>query len=245
MKRVVYLVIDQLAGHWEESVTIEGTDLPPANVEGYHEIGLIPHFSHLIENGLWVKRPWNKERCKTVAGLKYLATGSYSKAETLYNSTSNWFIEAEKEMGFFEFAKRHYLDKLTVITTGNPFCRGYFYVPEIMQRIPVGYRKLPPSHSDESVLRELVFPWMEWFPDTWGLAHAYLSGMDAVTYCPSYPGWECRRDCSKHTYIPLLETFSPTSLRPLERPVIASNSEAISLFVALESGIASSLCSSQ
>ena len=45
MKRVFYLIIDQLAGHWEESVKIEGTDLPPANVKGYHEKGLIPNFS--------------------------------------------------------------------------------------------------------------------------------------------------------------------------------------------------------
>ncbi|MCK5380373.1 MAG: hypothetical protein KAJ81_02815, partial [Candidatus Latescibacteria bacterium] len=85
MNRVFYLIVDQLAGHWEESVKIEGTDLPPANVKGYHEQGLIPHFSDLIESGLWVKRPWNRERCRTVAALKYLATGSYSREETIYN----------------------------------------------------------------------------------------------------------------------------------------------------------------
>ena len=31
MKRIIYLVIDQLAGHWEESVIIEGTDLGPVH----------------------------------------------------------------------------------------------------------------------------------------------------------------------------------------------------------------------
>ena len=205
MKRVFYLVIDQLAGHWEESVRIEGTDLPPANVKGYHEQGLIPNFSQLIDNGLWVKRPWNNQRCKTVAALKYLATGTYAKPETLYNASSTWFLEAEKEMGFFEVAKRHYLDKLTVITTGNPFCKGYFYVPEIMQRIPAYYHNMAPSFRDEAVLRKLVFPWMEYFPDTWGLAHAYISGMDAITYCPSYSEAPCGRDGSKHTYMLFLD----------------------------------------
>ena len=72
MKLVVYVVIDQLAGHWEDSVKIEGTDLPPANVKGYHEKGLIPNFSYLIDNGLWVKRPWNRERCETACAMKYL-----------------------------------------------------------------------------------------------------------------------------------------------------------------------------
>ena len=60
MKRVFYLIIDQLAGHWEESIKIEGTNLPPVNVKGYHEMGLIPNLSYLIENGLWVRRPWNR-----------------------------------------------------------------------------------------------------------------------------------------------------------------------------------------
>ncbi|RKY84034.1 hypothetical protein DRQ11_12135, partial [candidate division KSB1 bacterium] len=55
MKYVVYLVIDQLAGHWAGSVRVDGTDFPPANVKGYHEKGLIPNFSYLIDNGLWVK----------------------------------------------------------------------------------------------------------------------------------------------------------------------------------------------
>ena len=126
MKRVLYVIIDQLAGHWEESVRIriDGTDYPPADVKGYHEMGLIPTFSDLINSGLWVKRPWNHGGCKTVAALKYLCTGSYSKAETLYNDSSTWFLESEKKMAFFEFAKRYYLDKLTVITTGNSFAGG-------------------------------------------------------------------------------------------------------------------------
>jgi len=84
MKRVIYLVIDQLAGHWEESVKIEGTDLPPANVKGYHERGLIPNFSYLIDNGLWVKRPWNKAECQTPCGMRYLATGSYIEEKACF-----------------------------------------------------------------------------------------------------------------------------------------------------------------
>lgn len=42
MKRVLCVIVDQLTGHWAEGVKIEGTDLPPVNVAGYHQLGLIP-----------------------------------------------------------------------------------------------------------------------------------------------------------------------------------------------------------
>ena len=210
MKYVVYLVIDQLAGHWEESVRIEGTDLPPANVKGYHEKGLIPNFSHLIENGLWVKRPWNKERCETVSAMKYLATGFYSKTEACYagSNKKSWFLEAEKEMGFFEFAIRHHLEDLAVVTTGPIFSRGYFYVPELMQRVPPEYRSGPPHQDDEAVLRRLAFPWMEWMEGLHAkrnLMHVYLYGMDEINRCPSYQKGLSEPESSKHTYLLFLD----------------------------------------
>ncbi|RLC70025.1 MAG: hypothetical protein DRI26_07945 [Chloroflexi bacterium] len=210
MKYVIYLVIDQLAGHWEDSVKIEGTDLPPANVKGYHEKGLIPNFSYLIDNGLWVKRPWNRGRCQTSCAMKYLATGFYSKEEFCYagSKKKSWFLLAEKEMGFFEFAMRFHLDNLTVVTTGPIFSRGYFYVPELMQRVPPEYRALPPHQGDEAVLRRLAFPWMEWMQGLgtkWNLMHIYLYGMDEINRCPSYQEENSKPESSKHAYLLFLD----------------------------------------
>ena len=74
-----------------------------------------------------------------------------------------------------------------------------------MHRIPYSYHSMPPSYRDEAVVRELVFPWMECFRDKWNLAHIYISGMDAITRCPSYPEGPCARDGSKHTYMLFLD----------------------------------------
>jgi len=207
MKRVLYLVIDQLAGHWEESMKIEGTDLPPANVKGYHEMGLIPNFSHLIENGLWVKRPWNRGACQTACGMNYLATGSYSKREACYDYSYKkpWYIESEKQMGFFEFAKKYYGEKITAgIFSCSPWLsKGHFYVPEFVHGLLSGY-------ADEVMLRQLVLPWLERLdrpevPLTWNLVHVYFPVMDSVSHCPSYREGFSEPRSSKHTYMLFLD----------------------------------------
>ena len=51
--------------------------IPPVNVAGYYKLGLIPNFSYLINNGLWVKKPRNNGNCNTIVGMKYITTGSY------------------------------------------------------------------------------------------------------------------------------------------------------------------------
>jgi hypothetical protein len=209
MKRVVYLVIDQLAGHWEESVKIEGTDLPPANVKGYHELGLIPNFSHLIDNGLWVKRPWNKGLCQTPCGMRYLATGSYLDEKACYDGSYKrpWYIESEKHMGFFEFAKRHYGEKLTAgIFSCSPWLsKGHFYVPEFMHAMVSGY-------ADEVMLRQCALPWMARIdnpeiPLTWNLVHIYFPVMDGIGHsgAPSYGPPDSDPRSSKHSYLLFLD----------------------------------------
>ncbi|RLE80199.1 MAG: hypothetical protein DRJ51_06290 [Thermoprotei archaeon] len=197
--RVFYLVIDQLAGHWEESVRIEGTDLPPVNVKGYHERGLIPNFSYLIENGLWVKRPWNRGRCDTPHGMKYLATGSYSE-KGCYAPAKPWFLEAEEETAFFEFVKKYYRERINVgVFSCSPWLiKGYFYTPDSMHGLVSGY-------SDEVMLKELVFPWMENVVPKWDLIHVYLPGMDSVTNCPSYGSESSDIRSSKHSYMLFLD----------------------------------------
>lgn len=197
--RVLYLVIDQLAGHWEEHVKLEGSDFPPVNVKGYHEKGLIPNFSYLIENGLWVKRPWNRGRCDTPHGMKYLATGSYSE-KGCYTPNKPWFLEAEKETAFFEYVKKYYREKINVgVFSCSPWLiKGYFYTPDSIHGLVSGY-------SDEIMLKELVFPWMEDTVPEWNLVHVYLPGMDSISNCPSYGG-ECSDPrSSKHSYMLFLD----------------------------------------
>ena len=209
MKRLVYLIIDQLAGHWAEGVKIEGTDLPPANVKGYHELGLIPSFSHLIENGLWVKRPWNRAECKTPNGMRYLATGSYNDPDACYDLTYKkpWYVECEKDMGFFEFAKIHGGAEVTAgIFSCSPWLsKGYFYVPEFMHAMISGY-------ADEVMLRDFALAWMKKIdhpqvPLTWNLTHIYFPVMDGVGHsgCPSYMASAADPRSSKHSYLLYLD----------------------------------------
>jgi hypothetical protein len=211
VRRIVYLIIDQLAGHWEESVKIEGTDLPPANIKGYHELGLISNFSYLIDNGLWVKRPWNREECQTPCGMRYLAAGSYFNKDACYDGSyqKQWYIECEKEMGFLEFAKRHYGKKMTVgVFSCSPWLsRGYYYVPEFMHGLVSGY-------ADEAMLRELVLPWMNRLdnpevPLTWNLVQIYFPVMDGVGHSgvPSYCKPDSNPRSSKHSYLLFLDNL--------------------------------------
>jgi len=209
MKRVIYLIIDQLAGHWEQSVRIEGTDLPPANVKGYHEKGLIPNFSYLIDNGLWVKRPWNRGQCQTPCGMKYLATGSYIEEKACYDGSYKrpWYIESEKQIGLFEFVKRYYGAKITagVFSCSPWLSKGYFYVPEFVHSLLSGY-------ADEVMLRQLVFPWLERLerpdvPLTWNLVHIYFPVMDSISHCPSYQEGLSEPRSSKHAYMLFLDSL--------------------------------------
>ena len=74
--RVLYVIMDQLAGHWCDGVEV-APGIPPVNVWGYHKLGRIPHFSELIAKGLFAFT-WNRQHCMTAAGVKYLATGCYN-----------------------------------------------------------------------------------------------------------------------------------------------------------------------
>ena len=204
MKRVFYLIIDQLAGHWAEGVKIEGTDLPPVNIKGYHELGLIPNFSHLISNGLWVKRPWNNGGCDTTHGMRYLATGSYweeSYFEPEHRRPCYW--EKGKQAGFFQAAKQHYGDKLTVAVFGTiPWTADFL--------IPGAYAVcLPDSRSeylDEVMLREHTLPWLKDTPK-WNLTLLYFPMMDWIgdSGCPSYAQSDSNPQFSKHSYILFLD----------------------------------------
>ncbi len=117
MKRLVYLIIDQLAGHWEEVVRIEGTDLPPTNVKGYHERSLIPNFSHLIDSGRW-------EEVYIVIASDHGYHLGYSVAAGMGVKTNNWscgIFRGSKSTGGYSGGPR----RITFILSGGTLDKKY------------------------------------------------------------------------------------------------------------------------
>lgn len=206
MKRIFYLIIDQMAGHWADGVKVEG-DYPPVNIRDYHRMGLIPNFSSLINSGVWVERCWNKGICDTPHGMKYLASGCYNKgAFWSFGGKGNFYPGDEKEEGFFEFAKKNYPDKIwaTVFTTDYWIAKGYFYVPQDMH-------SLSSSFPDEPMWRDFALPYLQRTP-SWNLFHLYFPTNDGVSFCPSYqkhvyPFSPSLRHSSKHSYILFLNVL--------------------------------------
>jgi len=210
-KRVIFLVIDQLPGHWAEGVYVDPEKkIPPVNVKGYHERGLIPNFSYLIENGLWVLRAWNRGICVTRGGMRYLAVGSY--ARLLYNKEywkhSEDYSEEEK-MGFFEYAKDYYKGELKCATIGGWYERGYFYVPDTI--VSPHCTKIPIHNtvewSDLILWRDFVKPYMDYNPD-FNLMFVYFPTFDVLNLCPSYlEGEGTNPFTSKHLYMLFLDSI--------------------------------------
>lgn len=183
--RVFYVIIDQLAGHWEDSVRIEGTDLPPVNVKGYHEKGLIPNISYLINNGLWVKRTWNRGICDTAHGMKYLSTGTY---------------DMNANIGLFEYLYSLKI-KTSVFTTQPWGSKGYFYIPGNLISLPGYYR---PYMDDYLIWKLFVEPYLDLQKD-WGAVHFYLPINDLISFCPSYQKFNPHPRSSKHAYMLYLD----------------------------------------
>jgi hypothetical protein len=204
MKRVFYLIIDQLAGHWADGVIVENK-FPPANLRDYHRMKLIPNFSHLIDNGVWVERPWNKGICDTSHGMKYLASGFYNRGAYWASSAKgSFFPEQENEEGFFEYAKRHYPDEVwaAVFTTAYWTVKGYFYAPQDVHGLSGCY-------ADELMWRNFAMPYLQQTPD-WNLFHLYLPTNDTISFCPSFQSLSFNhalKHISKHHYLLFLDSL--------------------------------------
>jgi len=208
-KKIIFLVIDQLAGHWADNVLIENTGLPPVNIEGYHKLGLIPNFSYLINNGLWVKRAWNRGVCDTRHGMRYLATGRY--ARPLYNEyfwRNRRDYSDEELIGFFEYAKDYYGVELKCAVFSGWYQRGYFYIPDLIVCPHCTTIKLDNSilWSDYLLWRNFVKPYIETNPG-FNLMHIYFPTFDTINYCPSYYEKATNFFSSKHHYLLLLDSI--------------------------------------
>jgi predicted AlkP superfamily pyrophosphatase or phosphodiesterase len=207
MKRIFFLIIDQLNGHWEESVKIEGTNYPPVNVAGYHKLGLIPNFSYLITNGLWVKKPWNKGDCNTIAGMKYISTGSYLEKKYLEpkNRRPCYYYDKKGKYISFPVAAHQYYKKY-----GKKFVGGIFgYIPWtddfFFDNCYAVCRSWDLNPRDDVTQNSYVFPWLKNNRE-WNLTTVYFQGLDEIgdQGCPSYTKSNNFRS-SKHSYIKFLD----------------------------------------
>jgi len=186
-KRILYLVIDQMAGHWAEGVKVHG-DLPPVNIKGYHELGLIPTFSSLINEGIWVKEPWNRGICNTTNGMRYLATGSYVGG-------GDGKEARPQQEGLFEYAARIHSHRIkaAAFTTAAWVYPGYFYNTQY-------FNGLSGFYPDDSMWYDFALPWLRQNP-AWNLVHVYFSTFDTILCCPSYWPHSPHVKANKHAYI--------------------------------------------
>ena len=217
MKRVLFIIIDQLPGHWAKGVNVaEGMqlsgdwakminvaeDMPPVNVWGYHEKGLIPNFSHLIGNGIFAFT-WNRGICDTPHGMKYLATGKYD-VEPFWSSLENqpyYARKASDPMGLLEYAKHHDPEAISAacFTTNNWSAPGYFFPA-------ADTHALSSYYPDELIWRQFALPYLR-SKENWNLVHVYFPVMDSISNCPSYSYWNPHVRSSKHSYMLFLDSL--------------------------------------
>ena len=200
LPRVMFIVIDQMAGHWVDGVMAEG-DFPPVNIWGYHKKGLIPNISRLIAAGLWAPA-WNMRECDTAHGMKYLASGRYNhKSFWGGEGKGRFYAEEDKEDSLFEFAKKYHRGniRVAVFTTDLWIAKGYFYTPEDMHAFPSYF-------PDDPMWHDMALPWLRKNPN-WDLVHIYFATNDQISFCPSYQRANPHRWSSKHAYILYLDSL--------------------------------------
>ncbi len=166
-KRVMLILVDQLAGHWAQGVLVESTGLPPPNVEGYHIQGLIPHISYLIEEGIWVRHPYNMGECATGPAQEYITMGSYKSKRESQHIANFLRTHLSLKTAFFEEWTSKYV-------------RGYLFDFEASTDNHI----IPPYTSDEELLERFVMPWMKNNED-WSFVFVHLDDHD-YTLPPVY-----------------------------------------------------------
>lgn len=164
-RRVMLVLVDQLAGHWVEDVLVKSTGLPPPNVEEYHIQGLIPHISELIEEGVWVRHPYNMGECWTGPGQQYIVMGSYkSKKDSHHIAQFLKRYDPSSKTAFFEEWTSKYV-------------RGdlFDYSADTDNGL------VPNGTLDDELLENFVMPWMK-KNEGWSFLFVHLDDHD---YGPS------------------------------------------------------------
>ena len=173
MRRVMWVCIDQLAGHWAKNVIVETTGLPPPNVDGYHVHGLVPHISDLIDRGFWVKHAYNSAICGTGAAQGYIFSGSYKPPKVLWRRSEKdegnaevWTPSALDRKGehIVQFLRMHhpYFKSAFFNQWHSKYIHADFFSFTACQKTESTYAtvNVPKGTSDDTLIKDFVEPWM-------------------------------------------------------------------------------------
>ena len=205
LPRVLVLMIDQLSGHWVDGVKIKATGFPPPNIEDYHQLGFIPNISDCIQNGIWVRHPWNRGICETRYVSRYIVSGTYadeggehiiSAIKTIFPgmktaSFSNWewdVFDPQYNIGPENFDFNYTLYKWLSEKLGMECSKGLpppaEYWEERRKRKRAGWKERKIQFSDCNLLHQYVIPWMRENKD-WKVVYMHWVDHDG-THCPAF-----------------------------------------------------------
>ncbi len=164
MKRVFWVVMDMLAGHWAEGVVVPQTGLCPPNVDGYINANMLPTFREIREEGIFANC-WNMSECNTPNGNTYLAYGSYQPQKSQDDS----ILSACK--------KRYPQDRVLALASDVWTQTGWWKAPDCT----LGFG----SYFSDFVTMQYAFKWLL-ENSNWRMALLYLPQYDLTGNCPVY-----------------------------------------------------------
>lgn len=175
-KRCVILILDMVAGHWDETLTVPATGLQYPNVLGYVKAGKLPVFKQCMEDGAYVKC-WNMGTCNTPHGLKYLASGSYNTRSV--SGDPNWTMEVGLDQEtILSACKRTYPDgKVGAFGSDAWMQSGWWKARDCT----MGWG----AYYSDFLTSQYCFNWMLSNPD-WKMTLLYLAQYDKTGNCPIY-----------------------------------------------------------
>ena len=176
-KRGLILILDMLAGHWDENVIVPITGLQPPNVIGYAKAGKLPVFAECIKKGIFVYA-WNKGICNTAHGQKYLASGTYKTKSVPDNNPYHRMVEGlEKETILHACKKKYPKGKVASFGSDDWMQTGWWKAPDAT----FGWG----SYFSDFLTTQYCFKWMIENPD-WEMVLLYLAQYDMTGDCPVY-----------------------------------------------------------
>ena len=176
-KRGLILILDMLAGHWDENVIVPSTGLQPPNVMGYVNAGKLPNFQKCIEKGTFVYS-LNKEECNTRYGQKYLASGTYKVKCIPATSPFVKMTEGQDKETILYSCKKTYPEGKTASFGSDAWMQtGWWKAPDTTY----GWG----SYFSDFLTTQYCFKWMLENPD-WNMVLLYLAEYDKTGNCPVF-----------------------------------------------------------
>ncbi|HOL22961.1 MAG TPA: sulfatase-like hydrolase/transferase [bacterium] len=177
-RRVLMVILDMLAGHWDKDVIVPFTGLQPPNVLGYVEAGKLPVFQECISNGIFVYC-WNKGNCNTAYGQKYLASGTYKGIEVAPGADPYCrFIKGGEIKTILTACKERYPSgKVASFGSDAWMQTGWWKAPDATY----GWG----SYFSDFLTTQTCFKWMMESHD-WKMVLLYLAQYDKTGNCPLF-----------------------------------------------------------